>query len=306
MRLSVIVPTHNQRDELAACLDSIADSAPEAEVIVVNGPSTDGTSGMVRERGDVDVLLDCASRNINVARNAGLLEASGEVFALLAPSYRIQPGWLEAVVESLDGEADLVSGPVRVGDPDPLDADPGGLRIVGGNLAMTRAAVRALDGFDDYLVYAGTTDLDQRITGQNLQVVWHPEMAVRAEPAEPPHRRQHRGGYETAWGSADEIDWASRYRSLAYRTVKNDGLGVRSIGRLAVGAVRDGVGVGREVLHGGVSLPQWAGTGWGVLKNSLRGIRDGFRARRSDRTAAANPHGLSQTGAGVVVDRHGS
>lgn len=304
MRLSVVVPTHNERDELAACLDSLSSEIPAAEVIVVNGPSTDGTSGMVRAREDVDVLLDCASRNINVARNAGFREASGEALALIAPNYRVRPGWLAAVNACLEGEADLVSGPVRVGDPDPRGDVPMGGRIVGGNLALTRAAAMALDGFDEYLVYEGARDLDQRISGQDLHVVWHPEMSVRGRPPDGSHRRQHRGGYDSAWGDADTIDWASRYRSLAYRTVKNDGVGIRSIVHLVSTAVRDGAGVGRQVLGGSVSLSRWASNGVSVARNCLRGIADGLGARRSDRTAAGNPHGLSRAAPEVIVDRH--
>ena len=53
MQLSVVVPTLNARDRLAATLDGLASHAPDAEVVVVNGPSADGTTGMVRDRADV-------------------------------------------------------------------------------------------------------------------------------------------------------------------------------------------------------------------------------------------------------------
>ncbi|PSP40440.1 glycosyl transferase family 2, partial [Halobacteriales archaeon QH_10_70_21] len=45
MYLSVVVPTLNDRDRLESCLDALSADAPD-EGIVVNGPSTDGTSGM--------------------------------------------------------------------------------------------------------------------------------------------------------------------------------------------------------------------------------------------------------------------
>ena len=54
MQLSVVVPTLNARRRLVACLDALAAVAPESEVVVVNGPSADGTTGIVREREDVD------------------------------------------------------------------------------------------------------------------------------------------------------------------------------------------------------------------------------------------------------------
>ena len=44
MYLSVVVPTLNGREELARCLDGLAERVPDAEKIVVNGPSADGTT----------------------------------------------------------------------------------------------------------------------------------------------------------------------------------------------------------------------------------------------------------------------
>ncbi|NIS29964.1 MAG: glycosyltransferase, partial [Actinobacteria bacterium] len=44
MDLSVVVPTLNAEEALADCLDALADAAPDAERIVVDGPSADGTS----------------------------------------------------------------------------------------------------------------------------------------------------------------------------------------------------------------------------------------------------------------------
>ena len=71
MQLSVVVPTLNARRRLVACLDALAAAAPGSEVVVVNGPSADSTTGTVRERDDVDVLVEVADRNVNVMRKAG-------------------------------------------------------------------------------------------------------------------------------------------------------------------------------------------------------------------------------------------
>ncbi|OTE98897.1 glycosyltransferase, partial [Halorubrum sp. SD612] len=111
MDLSVVVPTLNGRDRLAACLDALAADAPDAEVIVVNGPSADGTTGMVRDRDDVDVLVEISDRTVNVARNAGIEVATGDAVALVDYDNRIEPGWRDAVADGLDA-APVVSGPV--------------------------------------------------------------------------------------------------------------------------------------------------------------------------------------------------
>src|SRR6056297_2772682 len=101
MELSVVVPTLNGRERLEGCLDALAAHAPEAEVVVVNGPSADGTTGMVRERDDVDVLIEVSDRKLNVARNAGLSVASGDAIALVGQDMEIEGSWTEGVLSAL-------------------------------------------------------------------------------------------------------------------------------------------------------------------------------------------------------------
>lgn len=105
MDLSVVLPTLNGRDRLATSLDALAEHAPDAEVVVVNGPSADGTTGMVRERDDVDVLVEISDRNLNVARNAGLEVAGGDVVALLRYDLSVESSWLSALEAGIaDGD----------------------------------------------------------------------------------------------------------------------------------------------------------------------------------------------------------
>src|SRR6056297_384817 len=101
MELSVVVPTLNGRERLASCLDALAAHAPHAEVVVVNGPSADGTTGMVRERDDVDLLLEISDRNVNAARNAGIGAATGGAVALVGYRLAVEPSWYDAVADAL-------------------------------------------------------------------------------------------------------------------------------------------------------------------------------------------------------------
>src|SRR6056297_1667959 len=112
MDLSVVVPTLNGRDRLAASLDSLAEHVPDAEVVVVNGPSADGTTGMVRDREDVAVLVELSDRTLNVARNAGIEAASGDAIAFLGYDLVVESSWRDAVEAGL-AEADAVTGPVH-------------------------------------------------------------------------------------------------------------------------------------------------------------------------------------------------
>lgn len=49
MRTLVVVPTHNEADNVGAVVDEIVRRLPDADVLVVDDDSTDGTRGLVRD-----------------------------------------------------------------------------------------------------------------------------------------------------------------------------------------------------------------------------------------------------------------
>ena len=152
----MVVPTLNERDHLEGCLDALAREDP-AETLVVNGPSTDGTSGMVLDRTDVDALIEVDDRNINAARNAGLDRAAGDAVAFLSPVVRVEEGWRSAAVEAL-ADADVATGPTHEQLRAGVATDTVETRTIrgrsvtyfnGGNAALSRELLEALDGFDE-------------------------------------------------------------------------------------------------------------------------------------------------------------
>jgi len=48
--LSIVIPTCDTRDLTLRCLESIADAAPAAEVVLVDDAGTDGTAEAAAER----------------------------------------------------------------------------------------------------------------------------------------------------------------------------------------------------------------------------------------------------------------
>ncbi|MCQ4332242.1 glycosyltransferase [Natronomonas sp. F2-12] len=286
MELSVVVPTLNDRDELRGCLDAVAAEAPD-EIVVVNGPSTDGTSGMVRDREDVDVLVEIDDRNVNVARNAGIDRARGEAVAFLDPMATAESGWLEAAEGGLS-EAGAVTGPTHerlgagVATDTVEDRTIGGRAVTyfnGGNVAFSRDLLIELDGFDEYLETGGARDLAHRIAGVDSAVVWATGMCVSRETA--------------ADGGSTERDWRLRYRSLAYRLAKNYGPHPTVPFRTLRHAVTDAGAAFRDVAHGEAKPSAWFGNGRDVTVGSCRGYVDGLRARYTDRTPSRNPRGVS-------------
>jgi glycosyltransferase involved in cell wall biosynthesis len=289
MDLSVVVPTLNGRDRLAACLDALSDVAPTAETVVVNGPSADGTTGMVRDRSDVDVLVEVSARTLNVARNAGIELATGDAVAFLNYDVVVESGWLSAVEDGLD-DADVVTGPVRrslragATSESPETRTIAGREVTyisGGNVAFTRPVLDALDGFDEYLETGGARDVAHRLAGLGRSVAWRGDMDVRREVEAEPD------------GGRDSGEWGWKYRALAYRLAKNYGVRPTVLRRTASHAAEDGLSAAREVLSGDARPTAWAGAGRAVTGGIATGFSDGLVARARDRTPRRNPHGVS-------------
>lgn len=287
MELSVVVPTLNAREELAGCLDALAEYVPEAEVIVVNGPSADGTTGMVREREDVAVLVELADRTINAARNAGIDRAEGDVVAFLDHTVAISPDWIAALTDGFE-VGDVVTGPTKTQFETQESMKQFEQRTIAGrevsyvnpgNVAFRRAVLDELDGFDEYLEIGGSRDVAHRLAGNEFEVHWSEQMQVRQEVGTD--------------GGERETDWGWKYRSLSYRLVKNYHLRPGVIWRLLRHAGGDASSELRDVVRGDSRPSQWFGNGRAVVTNLLGGIRAGLGARRRDRTSCRNPRGRS-------------
>ena len=287
MDVSVVVPTLNARNQLAGCLDALAEYVPDAEVVVVNGPSTDGTTGMIQERDDVSVLVEVADRTINAARNAGINHTSRDAIALVNQSLSVTETWKAAVESGLD-DSDVVTGPTHTQLVAGIETEQKESRTIsgrdvtylnGGNVAFRREPLDELDGFDEYLDIGGMRDLSHRLAALDFSVQWDDEMCARREVR--------------ADGGETPADWGWKYRSLAYRLVKNYGFRPTVVRRLLGHAGSDAFTELLAVVKGDGRPSRWLGTGRDVTTNMLRGIKDGLVARRLDKTIRRNPRGRS-------------
>lgn len=286
MELSVVVSTLNNREQLLSSLDALQMRTPsDTEIIVVNGPSSDGTTGVVRARSDVDVLVEISERNPNVSRNAGFESATGDVVAFLDGEYVVEAGWFDALADAIENDADVVTGPVTGADG-AVDEEPthsvaarGVAYIEGDNAAFDRTALEALDGFDEYLTADGARDCAHRVAGLGFDVAWTPGMAARSDVG--------------ADGGRLDPDWGGTYRSLSYRLTKNYGPRPTVLARTIGSAVRDGVTAVHGLLTGEETPTGWFGNGVDVVTNTAGGFRDGLHARYADRSTRRNPNGIS-------------
>jgi len=96
MKISVIIPSWNRADRLAAALDSVcAQSVAPHEIIVVDDGSTDNTRELLgRHYRDVRCIFQ-QNRGVSHARNTGITAASGDWIALLDSDDRWEPRKLE-------------------------------------------------------------------------------------------------------------------------------------------------------------------------------------------------------------------
>ncbi len=81
--VSVVIPAYNREDRLPSAIRSVLDqSAPPAEVIVVDDGSTDGTPALVRDFPEVRYLRQ-ENQGVSAARNHGISAAKHDWIALL-------------------------------------------------------------------------------------------------------------------------------------------------------------------------------------------------------------------------------
>lgn len=113
-RLTVIVPTWNERETIGPLLAEIRAAVPEAAVIVVDDSSPDGTGDVVREfaarNEHISVLSRPYGSGLTAAFRDGIAAAGTEYVAWLDADGNHPPALLPAMLGQLErGEADVVA-----------------------------------------------------------------------------------------------------------------------------------------------------------------------------------------------------
>ncbi len=196
--VSVIVCAYNAAETIKDCLAALERlDYPSVELIVVDDGSADDTASLARAHPKVRVLKVC-NGGLALARNIGLHAAKGDIVAYVDADVRVDDAWLTYLVQPfLTSDVVAVGGPNRVPLDDPWFAQcvarsPGGPshvlvddrladHVPGCNLAVRRAALMSIGGFDQIFLRAGD-DVDVcwrlqaaggRIAFSAAALVWH-------------------------------------------------------------------------------------------------------------------------------------
>jgi N-acetylglucosaminyl-diphospho-decaprenol L-rhamnosyltransferase len=113
--LSVIIPSHNDKEFLEKCLTSLyKDNAKTHEIIVVDDFSSDGTSEMViKHFPDIKIIRNTIKTSgIGRARNRGIKTSRGKYILFMDADTEIQNGTLDKLFKYMEQNLEVaIAGP---------------------------------------------------------------------------------------------------------------------------------------------------------------------------------------------------
>jgi GT2 family glycosyltransferase len=183
--LSVVMISHNEGEQLLASVDSLLAGLPgDAEIIVVDDASTDGSAAALAGQGQaqVTVLRPEGRLGAPAARNYGAVHSHGEFLVFADAHVRVPQDWVTALLTvAARPEVGLVGPAVSVlGEPDSVgfgqrwqgpglevewlprrSLDPYPVPLLGGCfMAMRREVWAATGGFDPGMGLWGQEDTE--------------------------------------------------------------------------------------------------------------------------------------------------
>jgi glycosyltransferase involved in cell wall biosynthesis len=117
MKLSFVIPAHNEEACIGKCLSSILSHASgkkyDVEIIVVNNASTDKTKEVASSFPGVKIV-DEPRKSLARARNSGYLASSGDLIANVDADTILPQEWINKVLREFGEDEELIalSGPM--------------------------------------------------------------------------------------------------------------------------------------------------------------------------------------------------
>ena len=212
--ISVVICTFNRKDWLLRCLEGLDGlELQPTEIIVVDGPSTDGTREVIEDlqsKGRLILVAQPRLEGISAARNLGLKAAKGEIVCFIDDDAVPYPGWTKAILAGYDAEdvggvggpVNHLSGELAMGRNavsifgDWADESKGqrveGLYpvMVGCNMSFRTDVLRKVGGFDPFFRYhQDETDACVRVVLAGYRILYLEDVVVRHEWAKGSYRK---------------------------------------------------------------------------------------------------------------------
>jgi cellulose synthase/poly-beta-1,6-N-acetylglucosamine synthase-like glycosyltransferase len=199
--VSVIIPAYNRKNELEQLLAALTGQTlpPRSfEVIVVDDGSADGTREWLAERASGFSFsfswFAQEHQGPGAARNLGMKQAAGDIFAFIDTDCIPQPDWLEQLIKPFaSGTVGAVGGREIINERDPLlmrcfhylmtaSLTTGGMRGTDGkrlarfyprtfNMAVSRKAYESIGGFRR-MYHAEDIELSFRIRQAGFELLY--------------------------------------------------------------------------------------------------------------------------------------
>jgi glycosyltransferase involved in cell wall biosynthesis len=223
-RVSVVMITHNRRDEALRTLEAMTSLPDAAPIVVADNASTDGTADAVADLFPNVSLLRC-DRNLGaLARNLAVRQIQTPYVAFCDDDTRWQPGALTRAVELLDTYPGLASVTGRcLVEPDlredPITPELRDSPVRGPDWLPGPALLGVLaGGFSPRMWLGGEEELlALDLAAHGWWMCWDPDIVIHHAPsqARDARRRRQLGIRNTLWTM-----WLRRpVRSAARRTV---------------------------------------------------------------------------------------
>lgn len=196
---SVIIPVHNRKSELQACLSALAQQdfpLSQFEVIICDDGSTEDFSQVLAEARQRQLQISYVrqpNKGPAAARNLGIKHAKAEIVAMTDSDTLPDAAWLKNLIEALaaDPSAVGVEGRVFANNENefaPLGEGPenqsGGVYLTC-NMAYRRRVLVEVGGFDETFPFPAYEDVELAARAiQRGKILWQPA-AVITHPQRP-------------------------------------------------------------------------------------------------------------------------
>lgn len=188
LTLSIVVLSYNRRDALAKTLEKLREESVtrQAEVIVVDNASTDGSPAMIRERFPHVKLIELKSNIAIAGFNRGVEAASGDAMLVLDDDSWPERGVVARAMELLSARPDLAAVTLLPVHPETrmpewrfagvIEAARSDWPTMGCANLVRRADWLAAGGYDEsFFLYRNDTDLALKLLSLGRGVWFDPE-----------------------------------------------------------------------------------------------------------------------------------